>query len=93
MTPDEGLLLDELEAVLMQMSVVLPADKAVWDANQLLRFAVERLWILAGTTAELYLFRNILAHRTPASLNHDRVCRESVRDLPRVLERVRAERA
>lgn len=47
-------LLDELETTLLQLSVLLPADKAVWDANQLLRLAVERLWILAGTTAETY---------------------------------------
>ena len=89
--------------------MLLPADKAVWDANQLLRLAVERLWILAGTTAEtyriaanldvgalpwaeLYQFRNVLAHLTPSQLETDRVWHESVQDLPRLLEQVRAGR-
>ncbi len=98
----------EVEAVLMQLSVLLPSDKTVWDANQLLRLAVERLWIIAGNSAgeyrksfdnespvigpwrELYEFRSMLAHATLGELNHDRVWRESVRDLPRLLEQVRA---
>lgn len=47
-------LLAELESVLLQLTVLLPAEKQVWDENQLLRLAVERLWIIAGTTAEEY---------------------------------------
>lgn len=102
--------LDELETVLLQLTVVLPSDKDVWDANQLLRFAVERLWILAGNSAEshrvaagidpdvdpwteLYDFRCVLAHATPGRLDHDRVWREGVHDLGRLLGEVRAARA
>lgn len=47
-------LLAELEGLLLQLSVLLPDDKKVWDENQTLRLAVERLWIIAGTTAEEY---------------------------------------
>lgn len=49
-----GWLLDEIEAVLLNVGVLLPTDKAEWDANEVVRLAVERLWILAGTTAEEY---------------------------------------
>lgn len=86
---------------------MLPDDKKVWDENQTLRLAVERLWIIAGTTAEeyrklagkdprvgpwaeIYDFRNVLAHMTLGQINHDRVWHESVSDLPRILDEVRA---
>jgi len=42
--------------------------------------------------AELYQFRNVLAHLTPSQLETDRVWHESVQDLPRLLEQVRAGR-
>lgn len=51
---DADRLLGELEATLLRLTVLLPDDKSVWDDNELVRLAVERLWIYAGTTAEAY---------------------------------------
>lgn len=104
----EGLL-DELEAVLLHIGVLLPTDKSVWDANELVRLSIERLWIVAGTTAEeyrkavgfdkgarpwaeLYRHRNLLAHQTLSERTPDRTWHESLRDLPRLLDQVRAAR-
>lgn len=47
-------LLGELEAALTRLTVLLPDDKSLWDDNELVRLAVERLWIYAGTTSEAY---------------------------------------
>jgi uncharacterized protein with HEPN domain len=45
-------LLDALEATLLRIESLTPADKALWDTDEVLRLAVERLWITAGNTAE-----------------------------------------
>ncbi len=104
-----GQVLDDVEAILMRLTVLLPEDKGAWDANELLRLAVERLWVLAGNTAEeyrqaagldadvapfteLYDFRCVLAHWSRGQASPDRVWHEGVRDLPRLLEQVRAAR-
>lgn len=42
--------------------------------------------------AELYRFRNLLAHALPGDLSADRVWAETVTDLPRLLEVVRTAR-
>jgi uncharacterized protein with HEPN domain len=42
--------------------------------------------------AELYGYRSVLAHALPGQLSPDRVWYESVADLPRLLEHVRAVR-
>lgn len=47
-------LLEALAAVLAELSSILPRDKREWDGSRLVRLAVERLWIVAGNTAEAY---------------------------------------
>lgn len=42
--------------------------------------------------AELYRFRNLLAHALPGDLSADRIWAETVTDLPRLLGAVRANR-
>lgn len=52
MTADEAL--HALVETLEQLQGILPADKGGWDADLILRLAVERLWITAGNAAEEY---------------------------------------
>jgi uncharacterized protein with HEPN domain len=47
-------LLDALEATLLRIQELTPADKASWDADDVVQLAVERLWITAGNVAEEY---------------------------------------
>jgi len=47
-------LLDQLESTLLQIRVLLPSDKHVWDHNELLRLAISQLWVQAGNAAELH---------------------------------------
>lgn len=44
------------EATLLWLWIrtLTPADKATWDADELLQLAIERLWITAGNAAEEY---------------------------------------
>ena len=46
--------LDALIATLEQLRQILPEDKSVWDNENLVRLAVERLWITVGNLAETY---------------------------------------
>ena len=46
--------LDALIATLESLGKLLPADKATWDQEPVVRLAVERLWITAGNLAEAY---------------------------------------
>jgi hypothetical protein len=62
---DADPLLGELEATLLRLTVLLPAERTVWDDNEVLRLAVERLWIYAGTTAEAYRVTAGLERGTP----------------------------
>ena len=52
MTADEALhaLIEALE----ELRQLLPASKGRWDADRVLRLAIERLWITAGNAAERY---------------------------------------
>lgn len=52
MTGDEALA--HLIASLENIARLLPADKTSWDGDDVVRLAVERLWITAGNTAEEY---------------------------------------
>lgn len=52
MTADEALA--SLIAVLESIERLVPADKASWDDDHVVRLAVERLWITAGNTSEEY---------------------------------------
>lgn len=52
MTADEALA--RLVETLEEIRALLPAGKPAWDADRVLRLAVERLWITAGNTAEEY---------------------------------------
>ncbi len=52
MTGDE--LLSALIETVEQLIAVVPSEKTGWDAEPLLRLAVERLWITAGNVAEAY---------------------------------------
>jgi uncharacterized protein with HEPN domain len=47
-------LLDVLEATLLRIQGLTPADKPSWDAEEVVQLAVERLWITAGNVAEDY---------------------------------------
>lgn len=47
-------LVGELITTLEQLRQILPADKATWDGELVVRLAVERLWITAGNLAETY---------------------------------------
>jgi len=51
-TADEALrnLVETLELIRR----ILPPTKAAWDADDVLRLAIERLWISAGNAAEEY---------------------------------------
>lgn len=40
--------------LLLQIERLTPTDKAAWDDNELVRLAIERLWITAGNLAEAY---------------------------------------
>lgn len=52
MTPDA--LLEALEEVLAKIQSLTPQDKQVWADDEVLRLALERLWITAGNLAETY---------------------------------------
>ncbi|MDP8929037.1 MAG: DUF86 domain-containing protein [Actinomycetota bacterium] len=54
-------LLSSLEATLLRIQALTPADKAAWDADDLLQLAVERLWIAAGNAAEDFCKRAAVA--------------------------------
>lgn len=45
-------LLGSLEATLLRIRGLIPAEKTTWDADGVLQLAVERLWIAAGNAAE-----------------------------------------
>jgi uncharacterized protein with HEPN domain len=47
-------LLDALEATLLRIETLTPPDQAAWEADELRRLAMERLWIFAGNLAEEY---------------------------------------
>lgn len=47
-------LLAALEQSLRELQALVPADKASWDQDPVVRLAVERLWITAGNIAETY---------------------------------------
>jgi hypothetical protein len=51
-TGDEAL--SALTATVEQLREIVPANKAVWDAEPVVRLAVERLSITAGNVAEEY---------------------------------------
>jgi uncharacterized protein with HEPN domain len=51
-TADEAL--SNLIETLEQIRLLLPADKALWDNDAVLRLAIERLWITSGNCAEEY---------------------------------------
>lgn len=107
MTPAD--LLDALEATLLRIETLTPSDQAAWEADELRRLAIERLWIFAGNLAEeyrnavvlgsgvepwaeLYGYRNVLAHALPHEIASDRMWYETTVALPGVLEQVRAQR-
>ena len=52
MTSDE--FLDHLIATLHRIRELLPSDVAEWEGDEVLRLAVERLWITAGELAVRY---------------------------------------
>ncbi len=47
-------LLASLEATLLRIRTLVPPDQQTWNDDGILRLAVERLWITAGTVAEVY---------------------------------------
>jgi uncharacterized protein with HEPN domain len=47
-------LLASLEATLLRIQALTPAEKVTWDGDGVLQLAIERLWITAGNTAEEY---------------------------------------
>lgn len=47
-------LLDALEAMLLRIEATTPPDQTAWEADELRRLAIERLWIFAGNLAEEY---------------------------------------
>ena len=53
MTAEEAL--TSLIQTLDQIRGLIPAEKASWDGDLVLRLAIERLWITAGNCAEEYL--------------------------------------
>lgn len=52
MTPD--VLLEALEDVLAKIQSLTPQDEQTWAQDEVLRLALERLWITAGNLAETY---------------------------------------
>lgn len=44
--------LGSLEATLLRIRGLIPAEKTTWDADDVLRLAVGRLWNTAGNAAE-----------------------------------------
>ena len=52
MTAEEAL--TSLIETLEQIRGLIPAEKASWDGDLVLRLAIERLWITAGNCAEEY---------------------------------------
>lgn len=51
-TSEEALV--SLIEIVEQIRDLVPSDKASWDADLVVRLAVERLWISAGNCAEEY---------------------------------------
>ena len=47
-------LLATLAGTLRRIEALRPSDKQVWDADEVRRLAIERLWIAAGNLAETY---------------------------------------
>jgi uncharacterized protein with HEPN domain len=47
-------LLATLAGTLRRIEALTPSDKQVWDADEVRRLAIERLWIAAGNLAETY---------------------------------------
>jgi uncharacterized protein with HEPN domain len=47
-------LLATLESTLRRIEALTPSGKEAWDADEVRRLAVERLWIAAGNLAEAY---------------------------------------
>lgn len=60
MTPED--LRRSLELVLRHLWAMLPQQKDVWDADEKLRLAVERLWITAGNVADKYRRATLRPH-------------------------------
>ena len=53
MTPG-GDVLQALVGTLENIQRLLPPDKSAWDKDDVVRLAIERLWITAGNLAERY---------------------------------------
>ena len=51
---NDAALLALLESTLRQIQSLTPAYKAAWDADEVRRLAIERLWTVAGNLAETY---------------------------------------
>jgi uncharacterized protein with HEPN domain len=84
----------------------MSGGRSLWDANEVVRLAVERLRVHAGETAglylatceagsdepwrELYVFRNVLAHAVYGQVDPAHVWVAGTVDLPQLLEQVRA---
>jgi hypothetical protein len=56
--------LDALLLTLDQLLRMLPSSKSAWNEDDVVRLAVERLWITAGNLAEAYRLERAIA---PAS--------------------------
>ena len=52
MTPEE--IRQALALTLHRLSTLVPAHPDAWTSDEIRQWAVERLWITAGTAAELY---------------------------------------
>jgi uncharacterized protein with HEPN domain len=50
----EGDLLAEVEDALAQIGGLLPTEQHAWQQDTVRQLSIERLWILAGNTAERY---------------------------------------
>ena len=47
-------LLATLQSTLRRIDALTPSDKPAWEADEVRRLAIERLWIAAGNLAEAY---------------------------------------
>ena len=102
--------LEALEGVLLENGELARFGEQRFNADRLVRYAVERLWIYAGNLAdqhrreqgldlgvepwaELVATRNVYAHYTPGQLSSPRVWHDTLNDLGRILQQVRAARS
>ncbi len=90
-------LVRELEAI----DQLISRGRTAWEADELLRLAIERRWITAGNYAEsyrlaaatdpwteLYDYRCLLAHALPELLDSERVWHDTVTDVGRLRDAV-----